>query len=78
MMRLAPVLVLACLLSACGAEQSSIERVFIDGADSARAARADLDAQAILQGMEQARRAEDTVARAIDHASPEAPSPVTR
>jgi hypothetical protein len=67
------------LLAACGlGGQSSGERAFVSG-DAARSAQAVLDAQAIIQGMEQARITDERVARDINHAVPEtAPPQVTR
>lgn len=78
-MRLAVVLALVCLLSACASGPSSGERAFLDTGAFARHARAELDARAILQGMDQARQSDERVARALQRINPDAgPTPVTR
>ncbi len=61
-MRLALALVVAVIVAACAVVQSSSQRAFL-GDDGARSAQAALDAEAILQGMEQARNASERVAR---------------
>ncbi len=61
-MRLALALVVAVIVAACAIEQSGADHGFVLG-DGARSARAALDAQAILQGMAQARDASQRVAR---------------
>jgi len=78
-MRLILALVVACFVAACGLDgQSGAGRAFVDG-NNARSVQAVLDAQAIMQGMEQARTADQRVARDINRVNPEAaPSAVTR
>jgi hypothetical protein len=76
-MRLAFALAVAFIAAACAVQQSSSERSFV-GNDGARAAQAALDAEAIMQGMAQARDATQ-LARDIHQNDPDvAPSAVTR
>jgi hypothetical protein len=78
-MRIVLVLAVVCLLSACASGESSGERAFIEGGAGARAAQADLDAQVILRGMEQARSTDERVARVLTPGNTgAAPAPVTR
>jgi hypothetical protein len=68
----------AFIVAACAIGQSGAEHGFVRG-DGARAAQAALDAQAILQGMAQARDASQRVARDIHQNEPgAAPAAVTR
>lgn len=77
-MRLALAVVVAIIVAACAVEQSSSERGLLRG-DGGRSARAALDAEAILQGMAQARNASERVAHDIHQTAPGAASPaVTR
>jgi hypothetical protein len=77
-MRLALAVVVAILVAACAIGQSSSERSFV-GSDGLRMAQAALDAEAILQGMDQARDATQRVARDLHDNGPGATSPaVTR
>jgi len=78
-MRVVLALIVACLVAACGfGAQSSGERALLWG-DSVRSARAALDVQAILQGMDEARGSDQRVARDINRRVPETPpAPVTR
>jgi hypothetical protein len=78
-MRVTLVIAAVCSLTACGPQQSSIERAFSQGGDAARSAQAETDAQVILQGMDKARHRSETVARALNRNNPDAvPMPVTR
>jgi hypothetical protein len=78
-MRLLLVLVVTCLLSGCAAGGPGGARAFLDGSASTRAARAELDAQAIQQGMEQARSSDQRMARILVPVGPAAkPDAVTR
>jgi hypothetical protein len=61
-MRLALALLVAIIVAACAIVQSGSERSFARG-DSARSAQAALDAEAILQGIAQARNANEQMAR---------------
>ncbi|HUB46297.1 MAG TPA: hypothetical protein VMB73_15030 [Acetobacteraceae bacterium] len=79
-MRLILALVVACFVAACGLDgQSSAERAFVNGNSPARSTQAVLDAEAIMQGMEEARTADQRVARDTNRGTPEtAPSAITR
>ena len=81
-MRLILAVIVACLVAACGLDgQSSAERAFINSGSgqSMRAVQAVLDAQAIMDGMQQARDSDERVARDVNHPVPETASPsVTR
>jgi hypothetical protein len=61
-MRLAIALVVATIVAACAIQQSSSERSFVRSG-AGRSAQAALDAEAIMQGMAQARDANERVAR---------------
>jgi hypothetical protein len=61
-MRLALALVVAIIVAACAIVQSGAEHGFVRS-DSARSAQAALDAEAILQGIAQARNANEQLAR---------------
>jgi hypothetical protein len=77
-MRLAFALAVAFIAAACAVQQSSSERSFV-GNDGARGAQAVLDAEAIMQGMAQARDATQRVARDVHQNELDAaPSAVTR
>jgi hypothetical protein len=77
-MRLAVALVVASIVAACAVQQSISERDFGRG-DAARSARAAVDADAILQGMAQARDFSQRVARELHPNDPGATAPaVTR
>jgi hypothetical protein len=77
-MRLALAIVVAIIVAACAVQQSSSERSFVSS-DGARMALAALDAEAILQGMDQARDANRRVARDLQENGSGATSPaVTR
>jgi outer membrane PBP1 activator LpoA protein len=77
-MRWAIPLAVAVIVAACAVEQSSSEHAFLQG-DGARAAQAALDAEAILQGMAQARDENQRLARVIRQTEPEvAPPALTR
>ncbi|HTW72374.1 MAG TPA: hypothetical protein VME47_21005 [Acetobacteraceae bacterium] len=79
-MRLILAIVVACFVAACGLNgQSSAERAFVNSKSAVRSIQAVLDAQVIMQGMDQARTSDQRVARDINHGAPEAaPSAVTR
>ncbi len=77
-MRLALALVVAVIVAACAVQQSISERGFVRS-DGARWAQASLDAEAILQGMAQARNASERVARDSHQNDPDAAPPaITR
>jgi len=78
-MRLILALLVACLVAACGLDgQSSAERAFVNSGPG-ESLQSVLDAQAIMNGMEQARVSDERVARDVNHALPETASPaVTR
>ena len=78
-MRFVLAFVVACMVAACAlGGQSSGERAFISGS-APRSVQAVLDAQAILQGMDQARSTDERVAGDVNHSVPQVTSPqVTR
>lgn len=77
-MRVALVVVVALIVAACAVQQSSSERGFLLG-NGARGAQAALDAEVILQGMNQARDIAQRVARDVNQTNPGTPlPPVTR
>jgi hypothetical protein len=77
-MRLAVAVVFAIIVAACAVQQSVSERDFVHG-DGARSAQAALDADAIMQGMAQARDSSQRLARDLRQTNPGAAAPaVTR
>ncbi len=77
-MRLILAVVVTSIVAACASAQSGSQRVFVRS-DGAREAQAALDADAIMQGMAQAREASQQVARDLLQIQPGAvPAPVTR
>ena len=78
-MRLILAVIVACFVAACGVDgQSSAERAFVNSGPG-QPVQAVLDAQAIMDGMEQARVSDERVARDVNHPVPETASPaVTR
>jgi hypothetical protein len=77
-MRLALALIVAFVVAACAIGQSGPQQGFVYGG-GARAAQAAIDAEAILQGMAQARGANERLARELHQSTPgAAPPSVTR
>ena len=79
-MRFILAIVVVCFVASCGLNgQSSAERTFVNSRNTTRSLQAVLDAQAIMQGMDQARMSDQRVARDSNPTIPEAaPSAVTR
>lgn len=72
-MRLVLALVVACLVAACGVgAQSSGELAFLGS--GSHAAQAQMDAQAIMQGMDAVRQGDEQMARALER-SPQSTAP---
>jgi hypothetical protein len=76
-MRLAIAVVVASIVAACAVQQTLSERSFVRD-DGARSAQAVLDADAILQGMAQARDSSQRLARELHPNDPSAAPAVTR
>jgi hypothetical protein len=73
-MRLILAIVVACFVAACGLDgQSSAERAFVNSSPT-RSTQALLDAQAIMRGMDEARTADQRVARDTNRSIPETPA----
>jgi hypothetical protein len=77
-MRLVLALVVAFIVAACAIQQSSSKLGYVLS-DGARSAQATLDAEAILQGMTQARNANERLARDNREYAPSTTAPaITR